>query len=702
MVDQSTAPSSSPAAPAPTGSPDGGQRGRRRNYRSRSRSNPASATSETPIVAAHISKDSLKVTTADEQAGNRRPARGSRTSSVGSENGTGRSSYADRSATAPHRGLPNRRRRVEKQSLSDYSQGSFNAGEDRLSVVGNNDQPAAKLGPAGETLRIIPLGGVEEIGKNMTALEWGDDIIIIDCGFMFPDQSMPGVDYIIPDVTYLAERKSKIRGMVITHAHMDHIGAFPYVYEKLGTPPIHSAPITLAFIKKKLEEFGIDQKARMIPFNPDRDKLRLGRFEIDVFRLTHSAPDSVGVAVKTPHGHIVYTTDWKFDHTPADGKRADFATLARLGEEGVLALFSDSTNIDKPGTSISEAEVGHALKEAVGNCRGRIILATMSSLITRIQQVLQAAEKHGRKVAFVGRSMVDNVDMAIQLGNIMPPKNTIIDINDIGRYSDDQVLIVTTGSQGEELSGLTRIAQGEHRQVKIKRGDTVILSASAIPGNEKAIQQMMDGLAREGARVVNNKMMSIHTSGHANREDLKLMIALTKPQYFLPIHGERFKLIMHGELAVEMGVKPENILIGDNGQVTEFKNGQGAVTTQRVPAGYVLVDGLGIGDVGNIVLRDRKMMAQDGIFVSIITVDHQTGKVLASPDIISRGFVYMRDNEDLIGKTRDEIKRILEEQTKKTPFEWSWVKNELRDGLERFLFEQTHRRPMVIPVVIEV
>lgn len=644
-----------------------------------------------PVIAAHISKNSFRMTT-DQTAAAARPV-----------------------AARPQRGAPERperpkglpikrRRRVEKQDLSQYSQGSFTEGHDRMTIMGGAEPGEAtkNLPPAGDTLRIIPLGGVEEIGKNMTALEWGNDIIVIDCGLMFPTADMPGVDYVIPDVTYLQERKSRIRGMIVTHGHMDHIGAFPYVYEKLGTPPIYSAPINLAFIKKRLEEFGLDGKARFIPFNPDRDTLQLGRFPIQIFRLTHSAPDAVGIAIKTPHGHLVYCTDWKFDHTPVDNRHSDYAMLAKMGEEGALCLFSDSTNVDKPGTSISESEVGKALDEAVDNCHGRAIVATMSSLISRVQQILNSAEKHGRKVAFIGRSMVDNVDIAIQLGAIIPPKNTIVDLTDLNHYRDDQVMIVTTGSQGEELSGLTRIAQGEHRQVKIKKGDTVILSASAIPGNERAIQNMMDGLAREGARVVNNRMMSVHTSGHANVEDLKLMMALTKPKYFIPIHGERYKLIMHGELAVGMGVKPENILIADNGQLIEFKEGKGAVSNTRVPAGYVLVDGLGIGDVGNIVLRDRKLMAQDGIFVTIVTVDHRTGKVLTSPDIISRGFIYMRENEDMIGKTRSEVKRIIEEHTKQSPYEWSWIKNQLRDELEKYLFEQTHRRPMVIPVIIEV
>lgn len=670
----------------------------RRPYRRRpALARPRPAASDEPIIAAHISRDSLRTTTEN----------GSRYQAVGAGGQTRSARPAYRPSNGEdsrRRNLPNRRRRVEKQDLKMYSQGSFSEGNDRMTIVGGTDEKGAtnNLGPAGRTFRIIPLGGVEEIGKNMTVLEWGDDIVIVDCGLMFPNDTMPGVDYIIPDVTYLTERKDRIRGIVVTHNHMDHIGAFPYVYEKLGAPPIWSAPITLAFIKKRLEEFGIEGKAKFMPFNPSGDKFRLGKFEIEVFHLTHSTPDVVGLAVKTPNGHIVYTTDWKFDHTPADGKPADYAALARLGDEGVLCLFSDSTNIDKPGTSISEATVGQALIEAVQSCKGRIIAAAMASNISRVQQILRAAERAGRKVAFIGRSMVDNTEIAIELGAITPPKNTIIDIGEINRFRDDQVMIITTGSQGEEMSGLTRIAQGEHRQVKIKKGDTVILSASAIPGNERAIQNMMDGLAREGARVIYNAIMSLHTSGHANREDLKLMIALTKPTYFLPIHGERFKLIMHGELAVEMGVKPENVLIADNGQVIEFKNGKGTVSNIRVPAGYVLVDGLGIGDVGNIVLRDRKLMAQDGIFVVILTVDHQNGTMLTSPDIISRGFIYMRENEDLISKARAEVKRLIDENTKQAPYEWAWIKNHMREELERYLFEQTHRRPMVIPVIIEI
>ncbi|MFA5157666.1 MAG: ribonuclease J [Patescibacteria group bacterium] len=554
-------------------------------------------------------------------------------------------------------------------------------------------------------LRFIPMGGLEEVGKNMTAIEYGNDIIIIDAGLMFPNEDMPGIDYVIPDVSYLAENKNKIRGLIITHGHLDHTGAIPYLYDKLGSPIIYSAPMTVGLIKKRLEEFGMENRVKISTIIPGEEILQLGTFKIETFRLNHNIPDSFGLSITTPEGILVYATDWKFDHTPADGKPTDFSKLAQLGGQGVLALFSDSTNAEKPGHTISEKEVEDSLFKLVENARGRIIMATFASLISRIQQILNVSHRLGRKVAFSGRSMLANVEVASSIKALNIPQDTMIDVGEIGKYPDNRVTIVCTGSQGEERSALTRIASGEHRQIKIKKGDTVILSSSPIPGNERSVSEVMDNLYREGARVIYQKMFDVHTSGHAYQEDLKLMIGLIKPKYFIPIHGERHKLMVHAGLAEDVGIPEDNVLVSDNGQIIEFEGGKGTLTNKRVPASYVMVDGLGIGDVGNIVLRDRKAMAEDGIFVVIVTVSHETGQIVTSPDIISRGFIYMRENENLVHKARAEIKRLFAKHAatgQKARGDWNLIKTKLREELGDFLYKETERRPMVIPVVIEV
>jgi ribonuclease J len=554
------------------------------------------------------------------------------------------------------------------------------------------------------SLRFVPLGGLEEVGKNMSIIEYGNDIMIIDMGLMFPNEDMPGIDYVLPDVSYLVENKDKIRGVVITHGHLDHTGAIPYLYDKIGSPQIYSAPLTNGLIKKRLEEFGMENRVKLETITPGKEVLQLGCFKVETFRLNHNIPDSIGFSITTPEGILVYTTDWKFDHTPADGRPTDFSKLAQLGGQDVLALFSDSTNAQKPGHTISEKEVEDVLFKLVENARGRVIVATFSSLISRIQQILNVAKKMNRKVAFSGRSMVANVEVASMLKALIIPEDTMIDVREINKYPNHRVIIVCTGSQGEERSALTRIASGEHRQIKIKKGDTVILSSSPIPGNERSVNDVMDNLFREGARVIYQKLMDVHTSGHAYQEDLKLMIGLIKPKFFIPIHGERHKLMVHAGLAQDVGVPEENILVSDNGQIIEFEGGKGVVTNKRVPASYVMVDGLGVGDVGNIVLRDRKAMAEDGIFVVIVTVNHETGQIVTSPDIISRGFIYMRENENLVHKARAEIKRLFSKHAtdKKPRGDWGLIKTKLREGLGEFLHKETERRPMVIPVVIEV
>jgi len=553
-------------------------------------------------------------------------------------------------------------------------------------------------------LRFIPLGGLEEVGKNMSAIEYGNDILVIDMGLMFPNEDMPGIDYVIPDINYLVENKDKIRGVIITHGHLDHTGAIPYLYDKLGSPQIYSAPLTVGLIKKRLEEFGLENRVKLATITPGEDVLQLGVFKVETFRLNHNIPDNMGLAITTPEGILVYATDWKFDHTPADGRPTDFSKLAVLGGQGVLALFSDSTNAQKPGHTISEKEVEDVLFKLVENARGRVIIATFSTLISRIQQILNVARKMNRKVAFSGRSMIANVEIASSLKALIISADIMIDVGDINKFPDNRVLIVCTGSQGEERSALTRIAAGEHRQIKVKKGDTVIFSSSPIPGNERSVNDVMDNLFREGARVIYQKLMDVHTSGHAYQEDLKLMIGLIKPKFFIPIHGERHKLMVHAQIAEDVGIPEENILVSDNGQIIEFVDGRGSVTNKRVPASYVMVDGLGVGDVGNIVLRDRKAMAADGIFVVIVTVNHETGQIVTSPDIISRGFIYMRENENLVHKARAEVKRLFAKHAadRKARGDWALIKTKLREDLGKFLYRETERRPMVIPVIIEV
>jgi len=552
------------------------------------------------------------------------------------------------------------------------------------------------------TLRIIPLGGVEEVGKNMTVLEYGDDIIIIDVGLAFPDETMPGIDYVIPDTKYLEERKRKIRGVLFTHGHLDHIGATPYILPKLGDPPIYTMRLTAALIEKRLEEFNLKGRSRMHILDKD-DVLTLGAFTVRMFRLNHNIPDCIGFSIKTPTTHVVYTTDWKFDHTPVDEKPAEFHKIAKLGGEGVDLLLSDSTNADEPGYTLSEKELGEKLEAIVKSVQGRIIFATFSSLVSRIQQAVNAAVKHDRKVVVTGRSMVDTVEIAHNLGYLNIPKKTVITAESSKRLPDNKVLILTTGSQGEEAAALARIARQEHKSISIKPGDTVVISASPIPGNERAVAAVMNDLTRQGAHVLYQKILDVHSSGHGRQEDLKLMISLTRPKYFMPIHGEHYLCVAHAELAMSIGMKKENIFVMDNGSVVEIKPTGARVMQDKIPTGQIFVDGLGVGDIGEVVLRDRQVMAKDGMVVIIMTVDRRTGKIVNSLDIISRGFVYMKGSEDLIREVKHEVRKVVETQNHK-PHEpnWAYLRNQIRDQVGEFLFQRTERRPMILPVIIEV
>jgi ribonuclease J len=552
-------------------------------------------------------------------------------------------------------------------------------------------------------LRIIPLGGLEEIGKNMTVFEYGNDILVIDMGFLFPDSDMLGVDYIIPDISYLEDKKDKIRGAIITHGHLDHIGAVPYLVERIGFPTMYGTAITMGMVKHRLEEFNLVGRNKCVTIEPDKDVLQLGAFRVKPFHLVHSVPGAIGLEIETPNGRIVYATDWKFDYTPADNKPVDLRNLAAMGLRKVDLLFSDSTNAERPGFSISERTVQQSISNVINDAKGRIIVAMFASNLNRIQQTINAAAQAGRKVLIVGRSIQNNVEMAVNLRAIQFPPNTLISEKEMNRFAEDKLVIICTGAQGEEKAALNRMANGEHRTIQIKRGDTVIISASPIPGNEKSVAGVMNALYKCGANVVYNKMLDVHTTGHAHSEELKLMLALIKPNYFIPLHGERSKRIVHGKLAEEVGVNPENIMLGDNGTVLEMDHtGKVSLTDEQVPAGYVIVDGLGIGDVGNIVLSDRKVMAQEGIFVVVSIYDSKKKQFVTSPDIISRGFIYMRENERFINDIRNEIKRIQNAAAAKPNFDASAVKHELRDYLVKLLLQKTERQPMVIPVIIEV
>ena len=554
-------------------------------------------------------------------------------------------------------------------------------------------------------LRVIPLGGLEEVGKNMTAFEYGDDIVIVDMGLMFPDEDMPGVDYVIPDVTYLKKNYKKIRGVVITHGHLDHTGAIPYLLRTLGMPPLYATKLTAGLIKERLREFRMDKSSNIVEINPD-DIIKLGTFETSFFRVTHSIPDCVGVALKTPLGTILHTGDFKVDHTPIDQEPTEFHKVAKHGHEGVLLLLSDSTNSIKDGFSVSEKEIGKNLLKIVEEAPGRIVIATFASLISRIQQIVNAAVATGRKLSVSGLSVEKNLELAVRLGYIKMPQSAYIKINKIDDYPDEKVIILATGSQGQENSSLGRMSRGEHRHVKIRKGDTIVISSSPIPGNERAVQNLQDALFKAGAFVNYNRELDIHTSGHGHRKDLELMLALAKPKYFMPVHGQRYMLEQHGVIASDMGVKPENIFKMQNGNILEIDSRGAKLAKKDAPAGYIMVDGLGVGDIGNVVLRDRKVMAEDGMMVIILKIDNKTNKMVGEPEIISRGFIYVKTSDKLIAKTKEKINDAVNKASSKVITEkiqdWNNLRGEIRDDLSEFFFKETERRPMILPVIIKV
>jgi len=548
-------------------------------------------------------------------------------------------------------------------------------------------------------IKIIPLGGLLEIGKNMTVFEYENDIIIVDCGLAFPEDDMLGVDLVIPDISYLEKNKEKIKGLIITHGHEDHIGAIPYILKQINIP-IYATKLTAGLIENKLEEHKLLRSTKLKVVKQG-EKISLGRMKVEFIRSCHSIPDSVALAIHTPVGVIVHTGDFKIDYIPIDNQRMDLGRLAELGNKGVLALLSDSTNSERKGFTMSESTVGEVFDKLFLNCTKRIVVATFASNIHRIQQIVDSAVKYNRKVSVCGRSMINVIETAVKLGYINVPENTFIDIDMINNYTDDQLVILTTGSQGEAMSALTRMASGEHRKVEITPNDLVIISATPIPGNEKFVSKVIDDLMQIGAEVVYSSLADIHVSGHACQEEQKLMLSLVRPKFFLPVHGEYRQLMVHARTAVSLGMPPENIFIMNNGRVMEI-NEESAKMTGTVQAGRILVDGLGVGDVGNIVLKDRQHLSQDGLIIIAITMDSNTGEVLAGPDIISRGFVYVKESENLMDEVKRTVQRELYKCEEKGIKDWSTIKSALKDGLRDYVFAKTKRNPMILPIISEV
>lgn len=549
-------------------------------------------------------------------------------------------------------------------------------------------------------LKIIPLGGLHEIGKNITVFEYEDEIIVVDCGISFPEDDMLGVDLVIPDVTYLVKNQEKIKGMVITHGHEDHIGGIPYFLKQINVP-IYATRLTAGLISNKLEEHKLLRSTDMHIIQQG-DIIKLGNnFQVEFIRSSHSIPDSVMLAITTPAGTVLHTGDFKVDYTPIDGQIMNFGRIAELGGQGILALMSDSTNAERKGFTMSECSVGDVFEKLFMNCRKRIVVATFASNVHRIQQIVNSAVKYGRKIAVCGRSMINIITTAVELGYIKCPENIFIDIDMIGSYTDDQLVIITTGSQGEPMSALTRMAAGDHRKVKITPNDLIIISATPIPGNEKYVSKVIDDLMQLGAEVVYSALADVHVSGHACQEEQKLILALAKPKYFIPVHGEYRQLRAHQETAELMGIDKDDIFMLTNGRVLELNENE-AKYTGTVPSGRVLVDGLGVGDVGNIVLRDRQHLAQDGLIVIVLTMDSQTGEVVAGPDVISRGFVYVRESENLMDDVKSVVRHEVSKCEERGVRDWATIKSTVKENLRDYLFIKTKRNPMIIPIIMEV
>lgn len=547
-------------------------------------------------------------------------------------------------------------------------------------------------------LKIIPLGGMHEIGKNMTLLEYRDDIIIIDCGMTFPEDEMLGIDVVIPDISYLIENKHKIRGLVLTHGHEDHIGAIPYIMKKLDLD-IYGTALTIGLLENKLKEHRLSKNRLKVV--KAGDVVKLGKMEVEWIRVNHSIPDACALAIKTPLGYVYHSGDFKVDFTPISGKPIDLTRIAEIGSKGVIAMIGESTNVLREGYTMSESKVGETFNRLFQTLTDkRIIIATFASNVHRIQQIINSAEKYGRKVILSGRSMINVTETARRLGQFRVKKDTFVDIRDMHKYDDNEIVLITTGSQGEPMSALTRIAYGEHRKIQLTPNDAVILSATPIPGNEMAVNKVINRLLERGAKVIYETLSEIHVSGHACQEELKLILSLVKPKYFVPAHGEIRHLMKHSQIANRMGIEEDNIFIMENGNVLEISQ-KGAKFTGDVPSGNILVDGLGVGDVGNIVLRDRRHLSEDGLIIVVVSISRD-GKVVSGPDIISRGFVYVRESGDLIDDAKKVVKNILDNSSKEKLSDWTSLKSDIRDDLRSFIIKNTKRNPMILPIIMEV
>jgi ribonuclease J len=556
-------------------------------------------------------------------------------------------------------------------------------------------------------VKVIVLGGLEEVGRNMTLIECNKEIIIIDMGLQFPEEDMPGIDYIIPNVSYLRDKIDWIKGVVITHGHYDHIGGIPHIMGEIGNPPMFMGKLTAGLVRKRHQEYRTAPQLKIKEID-EGTVLQLGAsLRLEFTRVNHSIPDCFAVIINTPLGTIIHTGDFKIDFTPVNDKPADLQRIAQIGNRGILMLMSDSTDATHPGYQISESAIGEEMGRIFEKIEGRIIIGTFASQISRVQKILELAKHYGRRVSLQGRSMNSNVEIAQQVGYLKFDPKILIDDKDLNQLPDNKVMIIGTGAQGEDNAFLSRVVNGEHRVVSLKQGDTVLFSSSVIPGNERSIQNLMDMVVRQGAKIIHYRMLDIHAGGHAKAEDLKLMMRLIKPEYFMPIEANHYMLRAHAELAEQVGIPTSKIFVADNGQVVLFNkdasgHSVGALTKEKVPSDYVMVDGLGVGDVSEVVLRDRLMMAGDGMIVIIATIDSKTGNIIGNPDIISRGFIYMKESRDLIEKTRLRVKNIVKDKNPMTPADDDFIKNKIRNDVGQFLFAQTKRRPMVLPVVIKV
>lgn len=550
-----------------------------------------------------------------------------------------------------------------------------------------------------ESLRIIPLGGLGEIGKNITAIEYEDEIIVIDCGISFPDEDMYGIDLVIPDIKYLLDNKDKVKGLFLTHGHEDHIGAIPYILKQINMP-VYGTKLTIGLVESKLKEHDMLSKTNLIPISPG-ESIKLNKLIIELIRVTHSIAESCALAIHTPIGIVLHTGDFKIDYTPIDGKVMDLNRIAQLGQEGILLLMADSTNVERAGHSLSEKIIGETLNRIISNANGRVIVATFASNIHRMQQIADASMMYNRKIVFSGRSMENISNVAMDLGYLHIPEESIVGIEDLNRYPSDKITIITTGSQGEPMAGLSRIAYGSHRHISIEQDDLFIISASPIPGNDKLVSRVINQLYRKGVEVIYEDLEDIHVSGHAYKEELKLIHTLVKPKYFMPVHGEYRHLKHHSDLALKLGMDKSNVFTLETGQVLEISQDK-AIATEKVHTGVVFVDGIGVGDVGNIVLRDRRDLARDGMVTIVVAINKETYSIVSGPDIITRGFIYARESEDLIKKIKDVAKEEIEICLENNIIEWQVLKSGVRKSVEQLLYHKTKRRPSVFPIIMEV